>query len=253
MASDERTCPECAETIKAAAKVCRYCGYRIADNQHASSNDDQAAQVSPASIKQVEQTLPDAVHSSASDKGASQKPTGASPPNGIGWWDRTFDDGPGAKRGCLGSMALLAVVLCLTVATCSLSPSTDAPPTPIAEQEQVPPSATAAYTTDQLSMICRAGIAAEFARSPKIMTAREIEPGMMRIEYRRPNDPKLWKNDCRVEGNRIVWRTVDASPGSGAGRWRTTENDDVLTFKLEGNAVTTESSDGSSASETYRF
>jgi len=29
MNADEITCPECAETIKAAAKVCKHCGYRL--------------------------------------------------------------------------------------------------------------------------------------------------------------------------------------------------------------------------------
>jgi hypothetical protein len=29
MEADERACPECAETIKTAAKVCRHCGYRL--------------------------------------------------------------------------------------------------------------------------------------------------------------------------------------------------------------------------------
>ena len=28
--SDEKTCPQCAERIKAAAKVCRYCGHKLA-------------------------------------------------------------------------------------------------------------------------------------------------------------------------------------------------------------------------------
>ncbi|MEG3084806.1 zinc ribbon domain-containing protein [Sphingomonas sp. PB2P12] len=29
MNDDETTCPQCAETIKAAAKVCKHCGYRV--------------------------------------------------------------------------------------------------------------------------------------------------------------------------------------------------------------------------------
>jgi hypothetical protein len=102
-------------------------------------------------------------------------------------------------------------------------------------------------------MMCRAGIAAEFGRSPKIMKASEVEEGLTRVEYRRPDDDKLWKSDCRIEGNRIVWRTVDAFSGSGPGRWRTSAEDDVLTFTIEGKSVTTTSSDGSSANETYRF
>ena len=28
-AADTKACPECAETVKAAAKVCRFCGYRF--------------------------------------------------------------------------------------------------------------------------------------------------------------------------------------------------------------------------------
>lgn len=29
MLADEKTCPECAETVKAAAKACKHCGYRF--------------------------------------------------------------------------------------------------------------------------------------------------------------------------------------------------------------------------------
>lgn len=31
MADDEKTCPKCAETVKAAATVCKHCGYNFAD------------------------------------------------------------------------------------------------------------------------------------------------------------------------------------------------------------------------------
>lgn len=37
MNDDETTCPQCAETIKAAAKVCKHCGYRI-DNTSAATD-----------------------------------------------------------------------------------------------------------------------------------------------------------------------------------------------------------------------
>jgi len=30
LASDEKTCPQCAEQVKAAAKVCRFCGHSFA-------------------------------------------------------------------------------------------------------------------------------------------------------------------------------------------------------------------------------
>lgn len=30
-AYDEKTCPQCAETVKVAARVCRFCGYKFVD------------------------------------------------------------------------------------------------------------------------------------------------------------------------------------------------------------------------------
>lgn len=44
MNDDETTCPQCAETIKAAAKVCKHCGYRIGSEDIAAdppANDPQ--------------------------------------------------------------------------------------------------------------------------------------------------------------------------------------------------------------------
>lgn len=38
MQADEKTCPDCAETVKAAAKVCRYCGHRFDEPNLSTAN-----------------------------------------------------------------------------------------------------------------------------------------------------------------------------------------------------------------------
>ncbi|KAK0336423.1 hypothetical protein LTR94_008937 [Friedmanniomyces endolithicus] len=82
--------------------------------------------------------------------------------------------------------------------------------------------------------------------------ATSVWGGIVRISYKRPDDGKLFKNDCQLQGNRIMWRGVDISPGSGPGRWRNHPDDEILTFKIKGKSVelTTTYSDGSSATET---
>lgn len=99
--------------------------------------------------------------------------------------------------------------------------------------------------------ICKAAIAELFGHSPKIMKSAPHDSGIVRISYRRPDDGKGFKNDCQLQGNRIMWRGVDISPGTGPGRWRNHPDDEVLTFRIKGSEVelTTTYSDGSSATE----
>lgn len=119
----------------------------------------------------------------------------------------------------------------------------------------VMPQQTATPTVlkpEQLTSVCKAAFANMFGHSPKIMKATSKEVEIVRVSYHRPDDRKLFTNDCRVEGNRIIWRSVDAFPGDGPGRWRTSSDDDVLSFVIDGKKVTitTTYSDGSSAAET---
>lgn len=152
--------------------------------------------------------------------------------------------------GCLAIPVVGVLAAILAVSQCSKTDTVANTDTPSAAAEQ---TASPSYTADQRSMICRAGIAAVFGRDPKAMTVRDLGGDVTRVEYRRPDDHKLWKSDCRIDADRIVWRGVDAFGGNGPGRWRDGPDDESLTFKIDGRAVTTASSDGSSASETYRF
>lgn len=110
-------------------------------------------------------------------------------------------------------------------------------------------------TDKQRTMVCKAGIAILMGRDPKTMTATPQGGGLTRIQYRRPDDNKLWKTDCRIDGSRFMWRGVDSFGDDGPGRWRDSADDEVITFAINGKKVTmTETfSDGSVVKETYRF
>ncbi len=99
------------------------------------------------------------------------------------------------------------------------------------------PASLPKLSSKLLGSVCKAAIASSFGRSASIMKVVSNADGIVRIRYNRPDDQKQWTNDCRVEGNRILWRTVDAFPGDGPGIWRTRPDDDVLTFEVQGKKV----------------
>ena len=106
---------------------------------------------------------------------------------------------------------------------------------------------TKPLTPAKTASICKAAIAELFGHSPRIMKTAPFG-GVTRVLYRRPDDGKLWTNDCKLEGDRIMWRSVDVVPG----RWRNDPADEVLTFKVTGKSVEllTTYSDGSTATAT---
>lgn len=101
---------------------------------------------------------------------------------------------------------------------------------------------TKPLTPAKTASICKAAIAELFGHSPKIMKTAPFQ-GVTRVLYRRPDDGKLWTNDCKLEGDRIMLRSVDVIPG----RWRNDPADEVLTFKVTGHTVLMQTtySDGS--------
>lgn len=115
-------------------------------------------------------------------------------------------------------------------------------------------STAPALSVSDIGRVCRAAVAALNGHKPAIMKVVSTEGGLVRVRYSRPSDGKVWTNECRIDGERVIWRTVDAfGAGSGAGRWRTDPADETVTYKLEGPTVqiTTSYSDGSASTESY--
>jgi hypothetical protein len=92
-------------------------------------------------------------------------------------------------------------------------------------------SAPAPISAKDMGRVCRASIGAIMGRDPAIISAKSVAEDLVETKYTR-DDGTVWKNQCRFEPGRIVWRTVDAfGPGSGLGRWR---DEDEILFRVEG-------------------
>jgi hypothetical protein len=103
------------------------------------------------------------------------------------------------------------------------------------------PSVAAGQAVDNavLSRVCRAAIAVVMGRDVAIIGVVKIEDGIAYTSYTRPSDSSVWKNRCKIEGDRIVWGTVDAfGPGSGFGPWRVRPDDERVTFSIRGPDIT---------------
>jgi hypothetical protein len=160
-------------------------------------------------------------------------------------------------RKALGFIA--TGVLVANLGACGGKPEAEAPDSgaravtepPPADLAPAPPS-VASLSDNDLGRVCRAAVAALNGRDPAIIKVERVGGGIAHVGYVRPNDGKAWKNQCRVEGDRVVWASVDLNgPGSGPGRWRTDTEDEVVTYAIEGKKVkvTIRYSDGSTEPE----
>jgi len=160
------------------------------------------------------------------------------------------------KTDLMAPTSLLLMAAAIGLGACEQSsPSTAPPSTPATSTSfNATESVSSTVSDDDLGRICRAAIAALNGRDPQIIKVEAVSAGVAHVAYRRPDDGKLWKNQCRIDGARIAWAAVDLSgPGSGPGRWRTDPADEVVTFKLTGSAVKIRIaySDGSASEESY--
>lgn len=101
------------------------------------------------------------------------------------------------------------------------------------------PAEEPALAAADLARVCRAAMAMLNGHKPAIIHVTQRGAALVRVEYRRPDDGELWKSECRTQGDRVIWRTIDAfGPGSGMGRWRENPADEVIRFSLDRDKVT---------------
>lgn len=84
-----------------------------------------------------------------------------------------------------------------------------------------------------------------------IVRAARADAAQIETTYRRPGDGTLWRNACRIVGDRVVWASI-RDDGS-VGRWRDHAADAVVTFAMNETMVTVTErhDDGSATVESF--
>jgi hypothetical protein len=100
--------------------------------------------------------------------------------------------------------------------------------------------------------LCKAVISSEMGRPTKSMKNLPSESSSPEISYTRKEDGKKYRYNCKIEGNRIIWRAYFNDPVHvGWGRWRNGEWDAVFTFTMKGNMLTVANS-ATGSSESFQ-
>ena len=68
------------------------------------------------------------------------------------------------------------------------------------------------------SAACKAVISMEMSKSTSIIKTSMDGPNVYTVSYIRPSDGKLWRTSCRVNGNEVIWSSMDDSGSVGRPR-----------------------------------
>ena len=100
--------------------------------------------------------------------------------------------------------------------------------------------------------ICAAAIEALMDRKSisKYITTYSENGNKVHVFASRKNS--VDKDACYISGNRVIWR-VESAKGISKGRWRTSNYDEKVSFKIEGDLIKIimTFSDNSQSTETY--
>ena len=120
----------------------------------------------------------------------------------------------------------------------------EAAPTPAEVVSAVPakstdaaPEAPRVLDAAELRRVCRAGLAAIHGQATGDITIDGLEGEVVNASWRAPVDGGRRRAQCRVEGDLITWKPVDA-PTPDQNRWMNQSGDPVTRFVLDGDAIT---------------
>ena len=141
-------------------------------------------------------------------------------------------------------MRLIAVPMLavLTLAACG-ERADEAAPTPAEVVSATPaesdaaPSAPAVLNAADLRRVCRAGLAGIHGQRLGDITIDGLEGEVVNASWRAPVDGGRRRAQCRVEGDLITWKPVDA-PTPDQNRWMNQSGDPVTRFVLDGETIT---------------
>ena len=139
-------------------------------------------------------------------------------------------------------MTAVGVVAALSLAACGPAAEKAAPtaaetvpaanPASVAEA-----SAPAVLTDDRLRRVCQAGLAEIHGQSIADIRIDGLEGGVVNASWRAPVDGGRRQAQCRVDGDRVVWKQVGAA-NPEQNRWMNQPGDPVTRFVLDGETVT---------------
>jgi hypothetical protein len=100
-------------------------------------------------------------------------------------------------------------------------------------------ASNAAARKTGIGRICRAAIATIMGGDPGAIRAAPVpdattDHGMtVRTRYTRSSDGTVWRNECSVAGNRVLWAAIDANGTVGRKRL-----EDQIYYSARGSSIT---------------
>lgn len=140
-------------------------------------------------------------------------------------------------------MRALAVIALTGLALAACERAEPAAPTPAETVSAANPASDAeagvpvVLTADQLRRVCQAGLASIHGQAAADIQIDGLEGQVVNASWRAPVDGGRRRAQCRVDGDLVTWKPVDAT-NPEENRWMNQAGDPLTRFVLDGERVT---------------